>query len=300
MTQWLRLYRDPNAGDSAGAAVAEPPVAAGAIPADLAPKSAAINMPIPDQKPSETPGAFVIPPEYKDKAYLKGVDSPEKLFKMLDGAQELIGKRPAGVPLPDAKPEEWEKFYESVGRPKTAAEYQLDGADKTDPKILPKFQEALHKAGLNPAQAKIVWNESIQALNDYAKEKGIAEQQQNTDFDALGTKLFGAERDKVLATSKTLLDKFAPAELKSELAKLSNENLIILAGVLNNINKTYIKTDVPTNNQPTISGNTPDDIRAEARLLMEKQAKLTPLSQEFENLQKQINAKYDQLRTLKR
>ena len=56
--------------------------------------------------PAGTAPAFSIPDAYKDRPYLKGVDSVDKVYEMLDGSQKLLGQRPAGIPAPDAKPEE--------------------------------------------------------------------------------------------------------------------------------------------------------------------------------------------------
>ena len=105
--------------------------------------------------PAGTPPAFSIPDAYKDRPYLKGVDSVDKVYEMLDGSQKLLGQRPAGIPGPDAKPEEIEKFY-SATRPKTAAEYQfeIDPSIKADEKVIGKMKDLMFKHGLTPAQAK--------------------------------------------------------------------------------------------------------------------------------------------------
>jgi hypothetical protein len=232
----------------------------------------------PASSPSPAPAGFSIPDEFKDKPYLKGVDSHDKLFKMLDGAQELIGKRPAGIPAPDAPQAEWDKFYDAVGRPKTAAEYQfeIDQSVKADVKVLGKIKEIMHKYGLTPTQAKGLQKDFDAFGAEIAKARGESLQIQNTNFDKLGAELFGVDRDKVMANGKTLLEQFTPPQLKGEVAKLSNEQLMVLAGVLKGISEKYIKADGAPHAQPA-GGSNPDSLRAEARTLMATPAYSNPM-----------------------
>lgn len=291
---WLKLYRDPAVVESV--ANVEPPIAV--VPAtdivDLKPASASTTL---DISKSLTPpaAAFVLPDAFKDKPYLKGVDSLDKVYAMLDGAQNLIGQKGPSVPKDDAPQAEWDKYYESVGRPKEAAEYKFEGADKSDPKFLPKVQIAMHKAGLTSKQANTVWNEVNLALGEFMKEKGIEAAAQDTDFNKLATDSFGVERDVVLARSKDMLKEFSSPNMREQIARLPNESLIVLSDVLRNIDRKFIKQDGPQR-PPTLQGGTPDELRARARGLMEKQRGMDPMSQENINLQTQIDGIYDQIR----
>lgn len=302
MTNFIKLYYDPAAVVDPPAAVipaVEPPVAVDpAAPVDLKPASVSTTIDLNKVDPPPVKvETFIIPDAFKDKPYLKGVDSQEKLFKMLDGAQELIGKKGPGIPKADAPQAEKDAYYDSIGRPKTAAEYTpvLTGADKTDPKVLPKLQAAFHKAGLTTEQAKIVWDESSTAFSDFAKETNLAAEQNNVDFDKLATDTFGVERDKVLARGKELISANISPSMKAAVEKLPNESLIVLADVLRNLDKKYIKQDGP-GQQPTVTGATPDDLRAKARGLMAQQKGMDVMGVEFQNLQKQIDGIYDQIR----
>lgn len=304
MKDLIQLYREEAAGIDKGAApgvaVAEPPVADkpidGSAAVDLKPGSASATVDLNSKPVDKTAETFVIPEAFRDKPYLKGVDSQEKLFKMLDGAQNLIGQKGPALPKADAPQAEWDTYYESIGRPKTAAEYAFDGADKADPKFLPKVQEAMHKAGLTPTQAKTVWDNVQVALGDFVKDNNMAAQQADVDFDKLANDSFGVERGRILATSKDLLEKNTSANMKPLIAKLSNENLIVLADVLNNINKRYIKQDGP-GGLPNVNIGTPDELRSKARGLMADQLKHNPMSIEWQNLQKQIDGLYNNMRS---
>ena len=296
--KWLNLYRDPAVADPAGgaaSAIAEPPAAApGATPDAIKPGSAAASVNINDPAKPAAP-AFALPDAWKDKPYLKGVDSMEKVFAMLDGAQTLIGKNRVAVPGENATQAELDAYYEAVGRPKTAAEYKFEGADKADPKFLPKVQAALHEAGLSSKQAGIVWSKVNAALGEYMTEKGIADTQQNTDFTKLATDTFGAERDAVLARGKELITQLASPTMKKYIETLPNESLVVLADILRNADKKYISPDGP-HKPPTMGTESPDQLRAKARELMEKQGKVDRMSQEFNNMQTEIDAIYNKIR----
>lgn len=301
MKDLIRLYRDPDVNTPASTPppVAEPPVQTppGAVPLDATPKSASasvnINAPITPQA-----GTFTLPDAYKDKPYLKGVDSMEKVYAMLDGAQTLVGKKGVIVPAADAPQAEKDAYYEALGRPKTAAEYTpvLIGADKTDPKVLPRLQDTFHKAGLTAEQAKIVWEGSTATFQDFAKDHALAGQQADIDFDKLAADTFGADRDKVLARGKELVDANISPAVKAAALKLDNNAYVVLADILRNIDKKYISPDGAPKHKPTIGTGTPDDIRSQGKVLMEKQLKLSPMSAEYAELQRQIDGLYSGLR----
>lgn len=296
MKDLIKLYRDPAVVVEPVAVVVDPAVTDAAKPVDLKPGSAAVTLDINkvDPLPVKT-DSFVLPEAYKDKPYLKGVDSQEKLLKMLDGAQELIGKRGPAVPKPEAPQAEWDAYYESIGRPKTANEYVLEGADKGDQKFIPKVQAALHKAGLTSGQAKTVWSEVNVALGEYLKDKGIADAQAEVDFTKVATDAFGAEREAVLTRGKELLHQFISPTMKQHLDTLSNENLVVLVDVLRNIDKKFIKQDGP-GKLPDATGMTPADISSKARELMAEQAKHQTMTPEYNALQKRIDDLYNTLR----
>lgn len=310
MRNLIQLYRDPAVVVDPPAAVTPPVVTPPVVtppvvtpPAvtppvvDTAPKSVSSTVDI-NANPSVTPPAFVVPEAFKDKPYMKGIDSLEKLFTMLDGAQTLIGSKGPQIPKADAPQAEKDAYYESIGRPKTAAEYTpvLTGADKTDPKTLPKLQAAFHKAGLTPDQAKIVWDESTTAFAEFAKDKGLADAAADIDFNKLATDNFGVDRDKVLARGKELITANLSPTMKPAIEKLDNNALIVIADLMRNMDKKYIKPDGAPNAQPVLNSGTPDTLRAKARELMVEQGKHPPMSAEFMNLQGQIDGIYETIR----
>ena len=305
MKNWIRFYFDPATPPGAGAApapAATPAPAAAAAPNPTTPGSASTTI-NPNDPATPPASSFVIPVEFKDKPYLKGVDSSDKLFKMLDGAQTLLGQPRGPVKPADTAPQaEKDAYYESLGRPKTAAEYKFEGEDKTAPAVLEKLKGMFFKHGVSAEAAKGQWADFQAIVGEAAKADVDARNAADVAFTKLGTDIFGAERDKVLATSKALIAANAsPAALaimeKLPIEKLPNEALIVLADVLNNISKKYIKPDGAPAGGPTNAGVTQSELQAQARLLMEKQLALkNPMSEEYASLQKQIDGIYERIR----
>jgi hypothetical protein len=297
MNKFFRVLRDPVVGDGGGSAnvVVQPPSSA-------APASVSTNMPLPPAggTPPATPPAFSIPDAYKDKPWAKGIDNPDKVWSMLDGAQELIGKRPAGIPAPDAPQAEWDKFYEAVGRPKTAAEYAFDygknpdGSLKVapDPKWESGIKEMLFKNGINAKQAADLQKDFDAIIANTLKEKNIAVEQENQDFTKTATELFGVERDNVLANGKQILSEHVKdPRIVAAMAKLPNDALMVLASALKSISDKFIRPSGAPSNVPGAPGSGPSGSTSGGKAEMHAEARRIMASPEYNNSMHPDNAK---------
>jgi len=119
----------------------------------------------PPSVPSNEPPAFVVPDAYKDRGWVEKVKSPDDLWKTLDNAQSLLGKRPAGIPANDAPQEEWDAFFK-VARPESPDKYALSeieglpqGIDLTPYKA--DAQKLMFEAGLTQRQADAMWKQYV-------------------------------------------------------------------------------------------------------------------------------------------
>lgn len=162
----------------------------------------------------EQENSFNIPEPYKGKGWVEKIKSPDDLWKALDGAQSLIGKRPAGIPANDAPDEEWEKFYAAAGRPENPDAYTLSDIEGVD--ISEAKKEAagiLHAAGLNTKQAAKVWDMYLQSVQKDAasmKEKQVA---LDKEFDDLSTKIFGDKFEEKSKVAQEMIKSLVPKEL---------------------------------------------------------------------------------------
>jgi hypothetical protein len=297
MDKFFWVLRDPIVGDGGGSATITTPPPAGTPPASV---STSLNLPAAATPPPATPPAFTIPDAYKDKSWAKGIDSMDKLWAMNDGAQELIGKRPAGIPAADAPQAEWDKFYEATGRPKAAAEYVFDygkNADGTskvaaDVKWDTGLKELLFKNGITAKQAVGLQKEFDALVANTLKERNIVVEQENQDFTKITTEIFGAERDKVLANGKTLLNEhITDPRVKAMLPKLSNDGLTILASALKSFSDKFIKSPGASTTAPGAPGSSTAGTVGGGRAEMHAEARRLMGTPEYTNSMHPDNAK---------
>lgn len=239
----------------------------------------------------------LIPAEYKDKPWIKDVKDLPGLFKRTDGLLTEIGKRPAGIPEDNAPSEKWAAFNKAWGVPEKPEEYKLAEGTAEAP-VDPKFQSGIknvfHKAGVSARQAAVLeagYNELAAALT---KEKGIETEKLNTDFTKLAADTFGARKDDALAGAQKLIAKFAPAAMKAQIESMSNENLIILAGVLDGVRKEFISEDrMPSSAAAgTGVGMTPEQKQAKGRELMASKAYTDPFHPDHEKVKDEVQRLY--------
>lgn len=257
---------------------------------------------------SVTPPAFAIPDGFKDKPYLKGVDSLDKVYAMLDGAETKLGQRPAGIPADTATPEEWNKFWNLMGRPETPDKYAFDygknadGTPKapTDLEWDKALKQMLFEEGLSAKQAANLDKKFQAVVGEAMKRKGIIDQQLNADFDKIGTEVYGAERDKVVARVTALIKEFVNPKLGAGVAKLNAEQLMIMSSVIEGMRAKFISSDTPPGTPP--GGGAPinaEALRTEARALMATPAYTNAFDPAHEATKTRINELYQKASSLK-
>lgn len=174
--------------------------------------------------PSEQP-AFAVPDAYKDRGWVEKVKSPDDLWKTLDNAQSLLGKRPAGIPANDAPQEEWDKFYQAA-RPESPDKYVLsdieglpEGLDLAPHKA--SAQKLMYEAGLTPKQADALWKQYIGLeLGAAAKNQEEAAADLDKRYDETLTKTFGDKRETSEKVAQDMINDFVPEGLRENVKAL--------------------------------------------------------------------------------
>lgn len=187
----------------------------------------------------------LIPEEFKDRPYLKDISgmevndkSYEELFKKLDGAQKLIGRK--AMPDATSTPEEWQEYYTKV-RPETADLYELNvpEGETANEEVVKGVKDIFHKAGLTKEQASTVHDEFNTLMKKQAEVFNAKGVEQDKAFEELTKNTFGEEAEAKMATAKTMLTELAPENVKPFIAKLDNSSLVVLAGILNSVHDKY-------------------------------------------------------------
>jgi hypothetical protein len=221
------------------------------------------------KNPESEPSDFSIPEAYKDKTYLKDVKSYDDVFKMLDGAEKLIGQRPVNIPTEESSEEDWNSFYTKLGRPESAEKYEFKNPEGSEGN--PDFEKAigdvLHKAGVSQKQLDVI-KPGFDGIIGQMTQEQI--EKSDKDFDTLSSKVFGDKKDQILADTKKLLSENKPTnveDIDEYLNTLDNKSLVVMASVLNNIKEKYISEDNSANQGGSPSVNT-DAMRKEAIQIM--------------------------------
>lgn len=237
---------------------------------------------------------FVIPGEYKNKGYLKDVNSYEDVFKKLDGAQALIGQK---VVFPDenTSAEDRLKFNIAAGMPEKAEGYVFEkfGDAERNVEIDNKIKALYHEAGVTGEGGKKLQKGFEQLMLDVATAQGEAD---DAAFGELITKTFGDRVDEVLDNGKKLIEENIPPELSEAFKGLPNDALTIISAVLDGVRTKYISEDKINDNNGGGSGNSGvEALRAKAQGLMNHPAFKDGMHQDHKKINDEINGIYAQI-----
>jgi hypothetical protein len=179
---------------------------------------------------ASTGNSFAIPQPYADRGWAEKIKSHDDLFKAYDNAQSLLGKRPAGIPDPNAPDEEWEKFY-NVLRPESPEKYALGDVENLPEgmDVAPYKQQAMkmfHEAGLNQKQAEKLWKSyvgsEVAAVSKMSEQHKAKQAELDKEFDGLTQKLFGDQYETVSKQAQDFIRQALPDELKPVVGEMAD------------------------------------------------------------------------------
>lgn len=280
-----------------------PPATTAAVPGKptITGSSASVTVPFGATPPAAAPAVdfkTVVPADFAARPYMSDVDSMDKLFKKLDGAMTLIGKRPAGVPEAGAPKEKWDEFYKAIGRPEAPTEYEfekVEGLDYSD-EFTASVKGLMHSAGVPKDMAKNL-QKGFDAIQLQVMKKGQeAEMAADKEFDTLIAPHMGTETDKALARSQQLIKSVLPAELAPHLDKLTPGQAALMAVVINKFADKYVAPDkLNLGEGGGVQGGTAATLQTQARALMAKPEYWRPDHPENQTLQAQVKAIYEKI-----
>ena len=153
--------------------------------------------------------ASQMPPGLREEPSLKTFDSVDKLAKSYVNAVKMIGGNPDNmVAIPD-EGEKWDDFYNKIGRPEKANDYQF-GDENGE---LDGFREFAHDTGLTQDQASNILKlyGDIQEEQEEAHQNGLEELRTNTTMEL--QKEWGKNYDGKMDYAKRAFAQFASPEL---------------------------------------------------------------------------------------
>lgn len=134
---------------------------------------------------------------------------------------ELESKHSKSVEIPgkDSGPEDWARFYDKVGRPKTADEYALDRGNAPDD-VAKAFKQMAFESGLTAQQADTMFKG---IMKRQSTEQQTAVEQYTArmkEADTLLRREYGPQYDSKIASAKKAFGAvFSDPELRSEVTQ---------------------------------------------------------------------------------
>lgn len=174
---------------------------------------------------------FQVPDAYKEKPWAAKVKSNDDVWKALDGAQELIGKKTLPpIDFAKATPEELIKFNETM-RPADVKAYNLEAVGLPADHAIGKI---LQESGIPAHQG----HAAIKAYQAYEAAQ-MAEATSAEGFKSAMKAKFGDGYEPVVASAEKMLKQHLSDEDKQLFDKLPNSVLPSVYALVANMQKAY-------------------------------------------------------------
>lgn len=306
-------------GDLGGGAGNDP--AATPAPAEFdaakAAESAVASLEADANKPPAIEWEKHIPDDMKDvpwiKDILKAENPTERFLKDMAGLQSKLGQRVEGVPKPDAAPEEWDKFYSALGRPEKADDYEVPtdewpeelkaigefvdaAAGANNPAYIQKLKEVAHFLGVPkekfPQAFKMLNVGFVEANKEFFETAMNAKNESDFDYANKMVAKFGARAEQVQTNAQKLLEMTGDEDTKKAAQNMSNEELVRLALVVENIRAKFISEDTFNKEGTTSTMQSEAEKRQHAMKLMANPAFEDHTHPDHERINAEVNALY--------
>lgn len=154
-----------------------------------------------------------IPEEIRSHRSLSTIPDVGALAKSYVHAQQMIGADKVVVPSDGATDEQWNEFYEKIGRPADPGQYEIQSSDGDIPEMVDWYRQTAHELGLNNRQAGELfarYNEFAQNMNasgEVNREQFVA--QAEADLRAE----FGPAFEERIENGRAIVDQFSNPEI---------------------------------------------------------------------------------------
>ena len=127
-----------------------------------------------------------MPEEARGMVEVKGWKSPEDAIQSYANLEKMLGADKAGrglvMPREDSDATEWDQFYDRLGRPKTADDYNLPIPEGHDPAFSKLAANKFHELGITAKQAESLaewWNNNSEQM----QQAQVNAQTQNAEME---------------------------------------------------------------------------------------------------------------------
>jgi hypothetical protein len=187
---------------------------------------------------NEEPQAAVLdlntlPEDIRKEPSLGSIKTIPDLAKSYVSAQKLIGTKRLPVPDQSWNESQWNEFYDAVGRPKTADDYQfpdvkLEGGMKIDDTKAKALKQTFHKLGLTPNQSKGVMEYYFNTLNETSRSTTVNMEKQNAEAMAALKGEWSEKYDANIDMAKQVISKFGDEQFGQYLESGMGSNVPLI------------------------------------------------------------------------
>ena len=159
-----------------------------------------------------------IPEDIRGEGIFANVKDVGDLATQFVNAQKMVGADKILKPRDDWKEDDWNKFYNELGRPETAEKYQkpetklAEGMEMSD-EVMGEALKLFHKSGLTQKQSNEVFGFYIDLIN--GQVESATQESQKTQREAVESLKndFGDKYDENLDVAQSVVKKFGDEEL---------------------------------------------------------------------------------------
>jgi hypothetical protein len=217
-----------------------------------------------------------LPQDLRDNPSLRTINDVPSLAKSYVHAQSLVGADKIVMPKDNAPTEEWDSFWNKVGRPSNPEGYGLgrpenfpEGAFDKD--MHDHMLKVFHETGMTSKQAKNLYGKYMEYIGSRMQQGQVQQQQQTAaTMERLKTE-YGPDFNVRVAAAQKALQKFGSPELVGYLEKSGLGNNPELIKLFSNVGLGMSESSADAGGNSGFGGVTPMQAQAElSQLRMDK------------------------------
>jgi hypothetical protein len=211
---------------------------------------------------------------------LKTINDVPSLAKSYVHAQSLVGADKVVMPKDNASPEEWNNFWNKVGRPGKPEDYGLGRPENFpegsfDKDMHDHMLKVFHESGMTSKQAKTLYGKYMEYVGSRMQQAQTQQQQESAATMERLKSEYGADFNVRVAAAQKAIQKFGSPELVSYLEKSGMGNNPELIKLFSNVGLSMSESSADVGGNNGFGGITP----------MQAQAELSQLRQDKEFIQ---------------
>lgn len=217
-----------------------------------------------------------LPQDLRDNPSLKTINDVPSLAKSYVHAQSLVGADKIVMPKDNASPEEWNNFWNKVGRPNNPEGYGLGRPENFpegsfDKDMHDHMLKVFHESGMTSKQAKTLYGKYMEYVGSRMQQAQTQQQQESAATMERLKSEYGADFNVRVAAAQKAIQKFGSPELVSYLEKSGMGNSPELIKLFSNVGLSMSESSADVGGNAGFGGITP--IQAQAELSQLRQDK---------------------------